>query len=136
MSLFQIRTDNPSRIKMEQLVLLIDELVKRQYELPSNSRDAENFQDRLLSACHGISECECSLQIQNASNDGLVAALRESITTVEANEPTNMSQRLNYNNTSAVNTCEKDRQHQKHNKNAHFIQDHVYENSSCNENVA
>ncbi|KAI1001549.1 hypothetical protein K3495_g6653 [Podosphaera aphanis] len=84
-SLFQIRTDNPSKSKMEQLMLLIDELEKIQRALPVNFQDSRTLQDRLVSACRGIPECDYAIQIPHASYEGLVAALRQSIAMAEAN---------------------------------------------------
>ncbi|KAI0999040.1 hypothetical protein K3495_g9156 [Podosphaera aphanis] len=94
---------------MEHLVLLIDEPEKIQRALPVNSRDARTLQDRLVSACRAISECDYALQIPH-SYEGLVAAFRQSIATAEANERTNMSQRLNYANTNTTYTHGTDRQ--------------------------
>ncbi|TQS36156.1 hypothetical protein Golomagni_03399 [Golovinomyces magnicellulatus] len=76
-SLFKIRTDYPSKSKMEQLVLLIDELEKLQCVLPANLRDAKTLQDRLVGACREIPEYDYALQIPHASYEGLVAALRQ-----------------------------------------------------------
>ncbi|RKF82634.1 integrase and RNaseH domain-containing protein, partial [Golovinomyces cichoracearum] len=136
MSLYQIRTENPSKSKMEQLMLLIDELEKLKRALPANLRDVKTLQDRLVSACRGISKCDYALQIPHTSYEGSVAALPQSIATAEANERTNMNQWLNYDNSSTINTREKYHQPQSHNKSAQYAQDHDYESSSCNRNVA
>ncbi|RKF78474.1 integrase and RNaseH domain-containing protein [Golovinomyces cichoracearum] len=127
---------NTIKSKMEQLMLFIDELEKLQRALPANLRDAKTLQDRLVSACRGISECDYALQIPHTSYEGLVAALRQSIVTTEANERTNMNQRFNYDNSSTINTREKYHKPQRHNKSAQYAQDHDYKSSSCNENVA
>ncbi|RKF57722.1 hypothetical protein GcC1_187032 [Golovinomyces cichoracearum] len=134
MSLYQIRTENPSKSKMEQLMLLIDELEKLQRVLPANLRDARTLQDRLVSACRGIQECDYALQILHASYEGLVAALRQSIATAEANERTNMSQRFNYDSSNVIKMREKEIQLQKHDENTQYVEDHDHEGSSHNEN--